>query len=185
MHIFNIFCHNYRYHTSRLFLHFLFLDPDSCVFPLYHYYNDHYKDNFYTTTPKKAVGTEVPDGYDYKGITCYIYGVTPWQYPAFLDMPPFAISPLYCYWREEAQDHFYSTDGTIGLGEKIMPRVVGFCLHLPLPEHKHYRPVELHQYYNKEREDHYYTTERRDDELEREGYDYDNVTCLVLTKLGQ
>ena len=132
------------------------------------------------------VGTDVPgetgrDGYICKGIAYYIYHVPP--VPFF---PPEAF-PLYCYWREEEQDHFYSMNGSIGLDLNIVPRVVGFCSYTPFPEFKypglkHYSEVSLHQYYNKETKDHCYTTKEKDEDLKHRGYDYEDRICSVLTK---
>ena len=92
-------------------------------------------------------------------------------------------TPLYCYWREEARDHFYSTVFGIGITKNIVPRIVGFCPMKPfMPHIPNYNIVPLRQYYNPKTDDHCYKTKERDADLERQGYTDERLICYVYIK---
>ncbi|XP_019862934.1 PREDICTED: uncharacterized protein LOC109591703, partial [Amphimedon queenslandica] len=84
---------------------YIYADPPllvaPAVVPLYRYYHEGIRDHLYTTDFNElACGEGNPDGYNYEGIQGY----------CFKNSLPGINRPLYRYWSDNANDHFYTTN---------------------------------------------------------------------------
>lgn len=131
---------------------------------MHRHWNPRLRDHFYTT---HAAG--VPASYVYECITCYIY-----------NGPQDGLVPLFCYWSEDAQDHYYTTDdnSTITLRNRDYGRrfTVEYVPTRPNVTPAGYRVVPLCEYWNENNNDHFYTTKKDIPE----GYEYQRDVCHML-----
>lgn len=143
--------------------------------PLYCYWNPGVKDHFYTTVCEELrdcceesdIERKGPKmGYQYEGITCYIYKN---------DQDG---SPLFCYHCEDIGDHYYTTEDEDNItreNETYRKRyLVGYVPCAPNGAPAGYEVVPLYRYWNAESNDHFYTTEYT------ASPDYQGEACQVL-----